>query len=98
VPLLPRRARAAVDLVRDKSVARALGPDVVNVKGQRVPFTHRGWEPQDRDQDDDKTTSAPRASRLACLEQAGCPRKTWGIGERVKRSCDLGPGELVVYA
>jgi hypothetical protein len=59
------RAKTVQDKTRDKSVARALGPDVVNDKGQRVPFSRRGWEPQDSDDDDDKTTTIPRASRPA---------------------------------
>jgi hypothetical protein len=37
-----------------------------NDKGQRVPFSRRGWELQDSDDDDDdKTTTVPRASRPA---------------------------------
>jgi hypothetical protein len=59
-------ATTTKDKTRDKSVARALGPDVVDDKGQRVPFSRRGWEQLDSDDnDDDEMTTAPRASRPA---------------------------------
>jgi hypothetical protein len=51
------------DQTRDKNVTRALGPDVVEDKGQRVLFSRRGWEPLDSD--DDEKTTASRASGLA---------------------------------
>jgi hypothetical protein len=57
-------AKTAKDKTRDKNVTRPLGPDVVDDKGQRVPFSRRGWELQDSD-DDGKTTTVPRASRPA---------------------------------
>ena len=60
------RSKTAKDKTRDKIVTRALGPDVVNDKGQRIPFSRRGWEFPGRDDDDgDKTRTSPRASRPA---------------------------------
>ena len=60
------RSKTAKDKTRDKIVTRALGPDVVNDKGQQIPFSRRGWEFPGRDDDDgDKTRTSPRASRPA---------------------------------
>jgi hypothetical protein len=59
------RLKTAKGKKRDKDVARALGPDVVDDKGQRVPFSRRGRDSQSSSDDDDNKTTVPRASRPA---------------------------------
>ena len=59
------RSKTAKGRTRDKDVARALGPDVVDDKGQRVPFSRRGRDSQSSSDDDDTKTTVPRASRPA---------------------------------
>ena len=61
----PGGSKTVKDRTRDKNVSRALGPDVVDDKGQRVPFSRRGWEPHSSDEDDGDNTTVPRASRQA---------------------------------
>ena len=58
-------ARTAKDKTRDKNVTRPLGPDVVDDKGQRVPFSRRGRDSQSSSDDEDNKTTVPRASRPA---------------------------------
>ncbi len=61
------RAKVTKDKTRGKDAARTLAPDVVDAKGQRVPFSRRGWEQQDSEDSEDETTTAPLASRPASL-------------------------------
>jgi hypothetical protein len=60
------RPKTAKGKSRERDIARALGPDVVDDKGQRVPFSRRGGDSQSSSSDDDNTkTTVPRASRPA---------------------------------
>jgi hypothetical protein len=60
------RPKTAKGKKRERDIARALGPDVVDDKGQRVPFSRRGGDSQSSSSDDDNTkTTGPRASRPA---------------------------------
>ena len=51
------RSKTTKGRTRDKDVARALGPDVVDDKGQRVPFSRRGRDSQSSSDDDDTKTN-----------------------------------------
>ena len=64
------RSKTAKDKTRDKNVARALGPDVVNDKGQRIPFSRRGWESPDSDDNDGDKTMTDKSTGI----QAGQAR------------------------